>query len=84
MEELQKKYRFKDNPEEEMFYEGFEKFHQDRDLNYSRIAFPSLDGDTPVSFLNEREVQITKNVIQWLGSPVGQGFLAECGYTKNQ
>jgi hypothetical protein len=82
MEELSKEYRFKGNPEEEKFFKAFVEHTDDKDIKMSQIVFPSLDGRTPVSFLDEREMQIVKNTIQWLGSPVGQGFLRDLGYKK--
>ena len=31
-----------------------------------------------------QRIQVCDNMIQWLGSPVGQGFLASCGFTENK
>jgi hypothetical protein len=31
---------------------------------------------------NERDATVAATVIQWLGSPVGQNFLEECGFVK--
>lgn len=81
--ELSKDYRFKTNPEEQKFYEEFHSFLP-TPYRKAQIVFPSLDGRTPVSELTEREEQIVLNTIQWLGSPVGQGFLERCGYTKTK
>jgi len=30
----------------------------------------------------QRDATVAATVMQWLGSPVGEGFLAECGYVK--
>jgi len=33
---------------------------------------------------SDRDKMVAATVIQWLGSPVGQGFLRDCGYTKTE
>jgi len=81
-----KKYRFKDNPKEKEFHDKFlEMFKHDRMANstLSAIIFGWNDDrqNYPKQFLTEHEENICLNLIQWLGSPVGQGFLDNCGYT---
>lgn len=34
----------------------------------------------PNQYLTDKEEDICLNLIQWLGSPVGQGFLDSCGF----
>ena len=66
-------YRFKDNPEERRFAEAWAKHCGDgKTLAY--LLFPVAP--------TEREEQVAATVIQWLGSPVGQGFLRDMGYEK--
>lgn len=77
MAEDYKLYRHQNNPKEEEFYN---KFSEKSDLTISLIVTGSRDGQTPVKFLDEEEIRIAKGTIQWLGSPVGQGFLSECGF----
>lgn len=67
-----KEYRFQDNPNEKVFVEEFSKFS---DLEISQSVTGTLDGVTPRRFLSEDEIDIVKGTIQWLGSPVGHGFL---------
>lgn len=82
-----KEYRFKDNEKEQEFHDKFkEMFERD---NMSKTTLSGIvfgwDNDMqhyPKEYLTEREEDIILNVIQWLGSPVGQGFLEKCGYTK--
>lgn len=75
-----KTYRHKSNPKEKEFYDKFiETFDA---LGISRLVFPTLDGETPIDFLNEKEIKIVISTIQWLGSPVGQSFLKKCGFIK--
>ena len=51
-----------------------------------KVIFGTTDNSqmTPNDFLTERETMICCNLIQWLGSPVGQWFLSECGFVKKE
>lgn len=49
-------------------------------INLSRIVFGSDSQGRPNDYLTEREEKIVASVIQWLGTPVGKHFLAECGF----
>jgi hypothetical protein len=84
-----KEYRFKDNQKEQEFHDKFkEMFERDNMTNktLSAIVF-GWENDRqnyPKEYLTEKEEDICLNLIQWLGSPVGQGFLDSCGFvTKN-
>lgn len=74
-----KPYRFKDNPKEEELFNKFVYL-------YSKSADLSVFGqkvgtfNTPQDYLTNRELEIVASTIQWLGSPLGQGFLNECGF----
>lgn len=72
-----KQYRHETNPKEKEFHDNFKEHTP---LEMSRIVFGSLDGNTPAEFLDEKGQEIAINTIQWLGSPVGQSFLKECGF----
>ena len=80
-----KEYRFKSNPKEEILHDKFiEMFNSDAmaDKTLSAIIF-GWENDRqnyPKEYLTEREKDICLNLIQWLGSPVGQGFLEQCGF----
>lgn len=82
-----KEYRFEDNPEEKLFHDKFiETFGKD---NSSRVTLSAMifgwenNRQTyPKKWLNQEQENICLNLIQWLDSPVGQGFLADCGYIK--
>ena len=83
-----KEYRFKDNPKEEEFHNKFfEMFKNNMAANnaLSAIVFGwSNDRQNyPKEILSEREEDICINIIQWLGSPVGEGFLDSCGFSRN-
>jgi hypothetical protein len=85
-----KSYRWKNNPEEKRFYDAWQKMNgytleypneysygSRQHMNYmlSDNGFPSVD-------VSERDEKVAAIVIQWLGSPVGQCFLRDLGYTK--
>lgn len=82
-----KEYRFKDNPKEKEFHDKFIKmFDSDKMANtaLSAIIF-GWENDKqnyPNRYLTEEEENICLNLIQWLGSPVGQGFLDSCGFVQ--
>lgn len=84
-----KEYRFKDNPKEKEFHDKFiEMFNSSSMANVtlSAIVF-GWENDRqqyPKRFLDENEKEVVINIIQWLGSPVGQGFLNECGFSQNK
>lgn len=83
-----KKYRFKDNPKEKEMHDKFiEMFKRDSSANryLSAIIFGWQNDSqtTPNRYLTDDEENICLNLIQWLGSPVGQSFLRECGFSLN-
>jgi hypothetical protein len=74
-----KEYRFQNNPKEQELHDKFKaKFERDN-TTLSAIIF-GWNNSYPKEYLSEREEDICLNLIQWLGSPVGQGFLEECGF----
>ena len=82
-----KEYRFKDNPKEQEFHDKFKEMFEERGRTYktlSAIIF-GWEDDRQLylkEFLTEKEEDICLNLIQWLGSPVGQGFLDSCGFVS--
>lgn len=84
-----KEYRFKDNPKEQEFHDKFkDMFSQDNMAreSLSAIVFGWANNSQsyPTQYLTEDEECICLNIIQWLGSPVGQGFLDRCGFTEKK
>jgi hypothetical protein len=80
-----KEYRFKDNPKEKELHDKFiEMFNKNNISNktLSAIIFgwANENQNSPVKYLTNEEENICLNMIQWLGSPVGQSFLQECGF----
>lgn len=75
-------HRLKDNPEEKRFAEAWDRLNDSDD----HLAFIlDVRGDayrvtSPSAKASDHVLAAT--VIQWLGSPVGQSFLAGLGYTR--
>lgn len=80
-----KEYRFKDNQKEQEFHDKFKEMFECDNIaktTLSAIVF-GWENDRqkyPKEYLTDKEKDICLNLIQWLGSPVGQGFLDSCGY----
>lgn len=82
-----KQYRLNDNPQEQIFHDKFKDMFEHDNMSkktLSAIIFGWSDGtqNIPIQNLTEDEESICLNLIQWLGSPVGQGFLESCGFTS--
>lgn len=79
-----KTYRHDSNPKEKELHDKFIKEYVESRHNsgvgLERIALPVDNKGEPTEFLTDREKQIMISTIQWLGSPVGQGFLNYCGF----
>ena len=60
--------------------EFLEVFNRDHLEHASSIVFGVKDGTGfhPNEYLTDREEKIVLAVIQWLGTPVSQGFLNSC------
>lgn len=72
-------HRFADNPEEQRFAEAWETSNaQGRTLTYL-LCIGDQRFPIPAS---EHDEMVAATVIQWLGSPVGQGFLRGLGYER--
>lgn len=83
-----KQYRFNDNPTEQLFHDKFiEKFTRDSQAEKTLSGIVNGWDDNkqyrPIEYLTDKEQTICVNLIQWLGSPVGQSFLRECGFENN-
>jgi hypothetical protein len=80
-----KEYRFKNNPQEKVFVDEFVKGHGFYDNDMDFIVFgQKSESMSPNDYLSDREKDIVLSTIQWLGSPVGQGFLDKCGFIPKQ
>ena len=84
-----KEYRFADNPKEKEFHDKFKQMFEISNTtrnSLSAIIFGWKDASQnyPNEYLTDKEEDICLNLIQWLGSPVGQSFLKECGFDNNE
>lgn len=70
-------YRFSDNPEENRFAEAWDGMQK-------KPFSPGFIEDILLDDVSDRDRVVAATVIQWLGSPVGQGFLRELGYQKRK
>lgn len=77
-----KTYRHESNPVEEALHNKFIK-EFNNGIAMEQIALPMKENGFPVEYLTDREKQIMISTIQWLGSPVGQSFLGNCGFDMN-
>jgi ribosome biogenesis SPOUT family RNA methylase Rps3 len=74
-------HRFKDNPEEKLFAEEWDKVNVlGHNLAYLLDPMNGVGGRSPEP--TDRENEVAATVIQWLGSPIGQHFLRDLGYVK--
>lgn len=78
-------YRHLSNHKEKEIHDKFiQMFKRDSSANrcLSAIIFGWKNGNqtTPNRYLTDDEENICLSIIQWLGSPVGQGFLSDCGF----
>lgn len=75
-------HRFADNPEEQRFAEMWTRMGLDgSNLDYLLTSVENHDNGR-LEPASARDRQVAATIIQWLGSPVGQGFLREMGYEK--
>lgn len=70
-------HRFKDNPEEKRFAEAWASTNDQGHV----LEYLMGDGARRAD-IEPRDREVAATVIQWLGSPVGQCFLRDLGYTR--
>lgn len=77
-----KMHRHNNNQKEKEFYDNFIKEHfKGVDMDLIVFGHPN-NSMMPKDYLSYREKQIVLSTIQWLGSPVGNAFLRECGFSE--
>ena len=75
-------HRHSRNPKEKELHDKFleehnRKGYSDMDL----IVFGHGSSNmSPNDYLTKKEERIVLSTIQWLGSPIGQSFLSQCGF----
>lgn len=79
-----KQYRHETNPKEKELHDKFLENHiLYKDCAIDLLVFPPANNSQTyaIDTLSKRELSIMLGTIQWLGSPVGQYFLFECGFS---
>lgn len=72
-------HRLKDNPEEQRFADAWAQHN----AMGKTLAYLLTVGDQHFPVMpSDRDGEVAATVIQWLGSPVGQGFLRDLGYER--
>lgn len=74
-------YRYSDNPLEREFAKAWQ-FANDTSYPLLDYLMDEENKGKPNPPLTEREWKVANTLIQWLGSPVGQGFLRDVLVTK--
>ena len=74
------KHRLASNPVEAQMYETATKWKKQNSIVFSQAVLGVNSNGCPKDYLTNREERIVFGTLQWLGSPVGQGFLEECGF----
>lgn len=72
-------HRLRENPEERRFAEEWEKANERGNILAYLLDLKNGSGGRPVEVAS-RDIVVAATVIQWLGSPVGGGFLRDVGY----
>jgi len=78
-----KTYRHTQNPKEEEFHDKFiEWYLSPGSGNVDLLVFPPEDDHQTyaVDTLTDREKRIVITMIQWMGTPLGQSLMRECGF----
>ena len=76
-----KTYRHESNPQEKIFHDKFIEMHPPG-VAMAQIVKMTSENGTPKKYCSNSEIKLMITLIQWLGSPVGQYFLKECGFEK--
>lgn len=74
-------HRFRDNPEEQRIAKAWGRLN-DLGSNLDYLLDDRADRLGPPPPCSPRDRVIAATIIQWLGSPVGQGFLRSLGYER--
>ena len=65
-------HRLKSNPTEQKFLKKW------KHIAPNTLGYILYGNDRWYHNVSQREAEVAASVIQWLGSPVGQGFLNDC------
>lgn len=77
-------HRFEGNPEERRFAEAWQRYN-DQGNTLDWLLDPKHSARTGYPpHAEDRERVVAATVVQWLGSPVGRGFLRDLGYVRGE
>ena len=74
------RHRLDQNPQERKFARLWE--HENRHPRSIVDYLMNGDGGLAPKSATDEQCEVAATVIQWLGSPVGEGFLRDVGYTR--
>lgn len=77
-----RQYRFESNPLEKAFAIKWEELNNSRLIDILEYIL-SAEPNSPAS-VTDREREVAATIIQWLGSPVGFGFIKQVLKEANQ
>lgn len=77
-----KTHRHDLNPLEKLMHDRFIKDFG-TGISMEQITMPLDNYGKPERYLTKQEKELIISAIQWLESPVGQGFLSDCGFNHN-
>ena len=75
--------RHTQNPKEKELHDKFADLLDEGNISNNavdKMVFGTTDYGDARDYLSDREKQIVISTIQWLGSPIGQGFLRDSGF----
>jgi hypothetical protein len=73
-------HRLKDNPIESRFSKLWKEWNRDGRTTLAHLLNPHPENNMCPPDPLDRDAVVAATVVQWLGSPVGQGFLEEAGF----
>lgn len=80
-----KTYRHTQNPKEKELHDKFIEWYLSPGCgNVDLLVFPPEDDHQTyaVDTLSDREIRIVITMVQWMGTPLGQALLKECGFEQ--
>lgn len=78
-----KTHRHEQNPKEKEIHDKFVEWYCGPGIgSFDLLVFPPRDNDQTMAVdeLTDRERRIVITMVQWMGTPLGQSLLRECGF----
>jgi len=77
-----KVHRHGTNPKEKELHDKFIEWYAENDGNMDLLVFPPANNQQTkaIDTLSDREKRIVITMVQWMGTPLGQSLLRECGF----